>query len=67
MTSILDDMKSRLNDCDDCHVEGSTQFAVQISINCDGHSHSVDILPSINIIGKGKKRKIYLNQGSLIQ
>lgn len=48
-------MKSRLNDCDDCHVEGSTQFAVQISINCDGHSHSVDILPSINFIGKGKK------------
>lgn len=52
MTSILDDMKSRLNDCDDYHVEGSTQFAVKISINCDGHSHSVDILPSINIIGK---------------
>lgn len=36
---------------DGCNIEGTTLHAVKVSVNCHGHSHNVDILPSADILG----------------
>lgn len=42
-----------------CHVTGTTNHAVQVSVDCQDHSHDVDILPSVDIL-QGNKSKCTL-------
>lgn len=52
LNDIFDRMKLYLNKYAGCKVIGTTPYAVQVSVNCHDHIHSVDILPSIDIIRK---------------
>lgn len=49
---ILDRMKLYLDKYAGCKWKGTTPFAVQVSVTCHGHFHSVDILPSVDILRK---------------
>lgn len=56
---ILDRMKSSLDNQKDFTVERTTAHAVKVSLSCQvGHSHDVDILPSVkvNLQGRGMHR-----------
>lgn len=59
LNDIFDRMKLYLNKYAGCKVIGTTPYAVQVSVNCHGHIHSVDILPSIDIIRKKTCDDIY--------
>lgn len=59
LDNILREMEMLLYGCGKCKVEGRTSHAVKVSVSCDGHSHSVDILPSVNILKLEKKKAIY--------
>lgn len=38
----------------ECRIDGQTAHAIKVSVSChEGHSHDVDILPSVNILHKG--------------
>lgn len=40
----------------------TTRFSVQVMMRCpNGHSHEVDILPGLDLIGMGKWYKMNLN------
>lgn len=72
MNRILDDMKSYLVNYRGLTPEETTMHAVKVSITCDDHSHSVDILPSVNILKLRKsvplsetKKDIYREMKSL--
>lgn len=54
MNDILDQMEYYLKKYGECIVEETTAHAVKVSITCHGHSHDVDILPSVNILKKSK-------------
>lgn len=52
LEDILDRMKLYLDKYAGCKLIGKTPYAVQVSVNCHGHIHSVDILPSVDIVRK---------------
>ncbi|XP_071181761.1 2'-5'-oligoadenylate synthase 1A-like [Mytilus edulis] len=59
METVLDGMKTYLHD-GECIIDGKTRHAVKVSVSCHiGHSIDVDILPSVNILDKYSKKKIY--------
>lgn len=64
MNDILDQMKYYLGKYGECIVEGTTAHAVKVSVNCHGHSHDVDILPSVNILRKKSRTNIYKEMAS---
>lgn len=53
-------MKVYLGTYGGCDVEGTTLHAVKVSVTCHGHSHSVDILPSVDILRYGMLKLKYL-------
>lgn len=64
LTDILARMKVHLGTYGGCDVEGTTSHAVKVSVNCHGHSHSVDILPSADILKYNSKNDIYAEMAS---
>ncbi|XP_048768093.1 2'-5'-oligoadenylate synthase 1A-like [Ostrea edulis] len=65
LNRILDRMKLYLGTHAGCTVEGTTAHAVKVSLSCHaGHTHDVDILPSVNVLGTGSKREIYKTMGA---
>lgn len=54
LNDILGRMKYYLGKYGECNVEGTTSHAVKVSVTCHGHSHDVDILPSVDILRKSK-------------
>lgn len=58
LDNILDRMKLYLDKYAGCKWIGTTPYAVQVSVNCHGHIHSVDILPSVDIV---RKSMIYVH------
>lgn len=60
LRDILARMKVHLGTYGGCDVEGTTSHAVKVSVNCHGHSHSVDILPSADILKYSMLNIIYL-------
>lgn len=52
-------MKLYLDKYAGCKWIGKTPYAVQVSVNCHGHIHSVDILPSVDIVRKRTCKDIY--------
>ncbi|XP_078322344.1 2'-5'-oligoadenylate synthase 1A-like [Crassostrea virginica] len=59
LPSILDRMKLYLGRYGGCDVTGTSSYAVKVSVPCYGHSHDVDILPSVNILNTMSKEEIY--------
>ncbi|XP_062590758.1 2'-5'-oligoadenylate synthase 1A-like isoform X2 [Saccostrea cucullata] len=65
LPSILQRMKLYLGQHGHCTVEGTTRHAVKVSLSCHaGHTHDVDILPSVNILSKNLKTEIYSSMKS---
>lgn len=64
MNDILDQMEYYLKKYGECIVEETTAHAVKVSVTCHGHSHDVDILPSVNILKKKSRRNIYKKMAS---
>lgn len=65
LEDILDRMKLYLDKYAGCKWIGTTQYAVQVSVNCHGHIHSVDILPSVDIVRKRTCKDIYAEMETL--
>lgn len=59
LEDIFDWMKLYLDKYAGCKLIGKTPYAVQVSVNCHGHIHSVDILPSVDIVRKRTYKDIY--------
>lgn len=59
LRDILARMKEYLGTYGGCDVEGTTLHAVKVSVTCHGHSHSVDILPSADILRYNSKDAIF--------
>ncbi|XP_062604692.1 2'-5'-oligoadenylate synthase 3-like [Saccostrea cucullata] len=60
LPSILQRMKLYLDKYGHCTIEKTTSHAVKVSLSCHaGHTHDVDILPSVNILSKNSKTAIY--------
>lgn len=65
LEDILDRMKLYLDKYAGCKWIGTTRYAVQVSVNCHGHIHSVDILPSVDIVRKRTCKDIYAEMETL--
>lgn len=50
LRNILARMRDYLDTYGGCDVEETTLHAVKVSVTCHGHSHSVDILPSTDVL-----------------
>lgn len=64
LKDILARMKVYLGTYGGCDVEDTTLHAVKVSVTCHGHSHSVDILPSVDILRYNSKNAIYTEMAS---
>lgn len=62
---ILDEMQVYLVEYSGCKLEGTTWHAVKVLITSNGHTHSVDILPSVDILKLKTKEDIYKEMESL--
>lgn len=59
MNDILGRMLCYLGHYGECNVEETTSHAVKVSVTCHGHSHDVDILPSVDILKKKSRTHVY--------
>ncbi|XP_062604693.1 2'-5'-oligoadenylate synthase 1-like [Saccostrea cucullata] len=65
MLSVKEEMICYLGKEKNITVEGTTPYAVKVCLSCDsGHSHDVDILPSVDILKKKTKEEIYREMDS---
>lgn len=64
LRNILARMRDYLDTYGGCDVEETTLHAVKVSVTCHGHSHSVDILPSADVLRYNSKNAIYTEMAS---
>lgn len=62
---ILDEMQEYFVKFGGCKLEGKTWHAVKLLITCNDHTHSVDILPSVDIFKLKTTKDIFKEMESL--
>ncbi|XP_052711005.1 2'-5'-oligoadenylate synthase 3-like [Crassostrea angulata] len=62
---ILDEMQEYFVKFGGCKLEGKTWHAVKLLITCNDHTHSVDILPSVDILKLKTTKDIFKEMESL--